>query len=124
MICAFSMLVSMILQADNPEKRHPTAVKLGNFLIALMLFIAFIVCLCIGLQYLPSETTDNFTVSGVLLAISAATLLGFVYQQRRTTGKRVVDVGLVADSRRWPFFLATFFREAGQLGVPIQDQRL
>ena len=118
MICAASMLIFMILQADNPEKRHPTVVELRKFLIALMLYIAFIVCLCVGLQYLPSETTDNITVSGVLLAISAATLLGFVYQQRRTTGKRVVDVGLVADSRRWPFFLATFFREAGQLGVP------
>jgi uncharacterized RDD family membrane protein YckC len=113
------MLAFMILQAGYPEKRHPAVVELWSFSIALMLLIAFIVCLCIGLQYLPSETTDNFTVPRVLLAISFVTLTVFVCQQRRTIGKRVVDVRLVADSTRWPFFLATFFREAGQLGVRI-----
>jgi UDP-N-acetylmuramyl pentapeptide phosphotransferase/UDP-N-acetylglucosamine-1-phosphate transferase len=116
-ICGAFVLKSTRMEQNYQGERHSTADIQLDFMIGLVLFLAFVVCLCVGLQYLPNETPDNLAVAGSLLSLSLVMMLGFLDQQYYTTGKRVVDVQLIRHPTRWPLFLATMFKEAGQLGV-------
>jgi len=91
-----------------------------DFLVGLTAFMGAVVCVCLGLGFVGRDTPGNATVVWSLLG--GGVVLGFIflYHQSNTAGARLIDVELVADSKRWPLFAATFFREAATMGVSVR----
>lgn len=100
-----------------PDATCQTAFVAKDFLSALLLFLVYILCFCLGLNFVNGDYPGGRILAGLLLVLGAVALAGFVYLQLHTSSKPVVDIRLLIHLKRRALFLATFFGEAATMGV-------